>query len=154
MAVRDLCAMSTDEVMNTFEEKLPGEEQFSNVLEQDKSQLQFSEQVNYSVQHVVSFLHSFFSILKPRAFVKWIGHGISGQSKRIWLIYRLRDKLQRHHRSRTVFGPSQCTRRASVKCPKRTRETFNSEYNTWKVCRIIAQHYTCRERSVLLLWFI
>lgn len=70
MAVRDLCAMSTDEVVNTSEEKLPGEEQFSNVLKQEKSQLQFSEQVNYSVQHVVSFLHSFFSILKPRAFVK------------------------------------------------------------------------------------
>lgn len=154
MAVRDLCAMSAGEVVNTAGEKLPSEENFSNLLEQEKSQLQFSEQVIYSVQHLMSFLHPLFSILKPRPFVKWIGHGISGQSKQIWLIYGLRDELQRHHCSWSVFGPWQLTRRAIVKCPKRTRETINSKNNTWKVCRIIAQHYTCRERSVLLLWFV
>ncbi|KAG1953340.1 transcription factor Spi-C [Pimephales promelas] len=43
--MRDLCVMSTDEVVNTSEEKQPGEEHFSNVLEEEKSQLQFSEQV-------------------------------------------------------------------------------------------------------------
>ncbi|XP_051745957.1 transcription factor Spi-C [Ctenopharyngodon idella] len=43
--MRDLCAMSAGEVVNTAGEKLPSEENFSNLLEQEKSQLQFSEQV-------------------------------------------------------------------------------------------------------------
>ncbi len=157
LAARDLSVMSTSEDVDISREKLPTGEHFNNVLEGEKSQLQphapAAQQVNHSVQQFVSFLHPFFSILKPSSLVKSIGHGISGQSKWIWLIYRQWNELQQQ-RCRSVSGPSQSTRRASVKRPKRTRETFNSEYNTWKVCRIIAQHYTCRERSVLLLWFI
>lgn len=149
--------MSTNEDVDKSGEKLPPGEHFNNALEGEKSQLQppapIAQQVNHSGQHFVSFLHRFYSILKPSYFVKYIGHGISGQNKWIWLIYRLRKELQQQ-RCRSVIGPSRCTRRASVKRPKRTRETFNSENNTRKVCRIIAQHYTCRERSVLLLWFI
>lgn len=147
--------MSTSEDVDKSGEKLPAGEHFNNELEGEKSQLQphapAAQQVNHSVQHFVSFLHQFFSILKLSSFVKWIGHRISGQSKCIWL--RLWNELQQQ-RCRSVSGPSQSTWRASVKHPKRTRETFNSECNTRKVCRIIAQHYTCRERSVLLLWFI
>jgi len=60
--------MSTDEVVNTSEEKQPGEEHFSNVLEEEKSQLQFSEQVNiFSSTYRVVFALILFNF-KPKSF--------------------------------------------------------------------------------------
>lgn len=74
MAVRDLSVTSTDEDMDISAEKIPAGEHFNNALGQEKSQLQPSapatQQVNHLVQQFVSFLHPFFSVLKPRSFVK------------------------------------------------------------------------------------
>ncbi len=66
--------MSTSEDVDKSGEKLPPGEHFNHALEGEKSQLQppapTAQQVNHSVLHFVSFLHRFFSILKPSYFVK------------------------------------------------------------------------------------
>lgn len=110
---KDLSATSTTEVVNTSEEN------FSCDLQQEKVQLELSAPVAQQVNHPVN---GFLRILGFNALITILWFlSLLDQSKQLFRCW-----------NQPGVSLSRWFRWTSFKCPKETRATINSKYDTWK----------------------